>query len=140
MSKHINNGCCPECTNILGKYHGFNKDLGLWFTNVQYLVPELHISCAGRGRFDQETCYQLGTSKAHYGHSAHNYNCAIDTFFNIDGKTRYDKELYYNKLVPHLNSLLKWYGYDNCVFKERPHIEVANWKSLVDRGYAKKVE
>lgn len=95
------------------------------------------MSEAGRGKVRQELLYSSGASKAHYGESAHNYNCAVDTFFLINGKLSYDKLLYTKIKIP---DTIYWYGGPYAVFYERPHFEVKDWKDLKNSGSIKLVE
>ena len=134
--KHINNGNCPKCEELFNRYEGFNKDLKEWFQNFQSLNNSAHISCAGRGREEQEQAFAKGASRAHYGQSSHNYNCAIDVFVMQQGIDLYDKHWFEMVLKPNLAPFLKWYGEKGAEFYELPHIELKDWKELKLRGVA----
>jgi len=134
MSKHENNGNCPKCNELFEKYPGFDMSMRQWFADVQGVVPEAHISDAGRGRDDQEAYFQRGASKAHFGQSAHNYNAAIDVFEIRNGKATWDKAWYNSKIAPKLNSSLVWYGKPGSKFFELPHIELKGWKEMAQEG------
>ena len=140
MSHESQSGHCVKCDEIINKYPGINPDLLSWFKWAQSLHPELHASCAGRGKVDQEECFLKKTSRAHYGQSAHNYNCGLDLFFIVPGKEIYDRELF-NELIPKIMvDDLVWYGAPGSVFFELPHVEVRNWRALVASGECELVE
>ena len=129
---HANNGSCPKCQELFDKYPDFNHDLREWFEDFQGKHPSAHISCAGRGRIEQESDFHRGASKAHFGQSAHNYGCAIDLFVMQSGLDLYDKNWFETVLAPNLEPWLEWYGAPGESFKELPHVEVRSWKSMVD--------
>lgn len=138
---HINNGNCPGCLFRFNRYPDFHKGLQQWFFETQRYMPEFHVAEAGRGRVTQEMYFNRKASNAHYGESAHNYNCAIDTFFQIHGEYKLDDYLYSHVVVRlPLNKSIIWYGATDAVFKESPHFEVGNWKELRDQGIVKLVE
>lgn len=129
--KHANNGKCEKCAWFFDRYPGFHEDLRGWFEAFQAKHPEAHISCAGRGRADQELAVKQKLSRAHYGQSAHNWNCAIDFFVQIKGSEDiYPRAWFYSTLQPALPSWLKWYGEPGSSFFELPHVEVRNWREL----------
>lgn len=130
MVKHTNNGRCEKCAEIFDKYPGFHAGLRDWFTEFQAKFPNSHISCAGRGREDQEACVKAGTSRAHFGQSAHNFNAAIDVFWIVQGDLSYDRTLYTGTIPPNLPGVFKWYGAPGASFPELPHIEVAGWANM----------
>ena len=137
---HVNSGNCLKCKEIMDKYPGMNQDLRDWLEEFQAACPEVHVSCAGRGRVEQESDYQRGASRAHYGQSAHNFNCAVDTFVMIHDLDLYDKHWFQSILGPKITSKLEWYGLPGASFYELPHIQIKNWKDLVQQGLAKLVE
>jgi len=136
---HTNDGNCAGCLSKINKYPYFYQPLKDWFFSVQKDTPTFHISDAGRGKIDQEMYFARGASDAHYGQSAHNYNCAIDTFFQIDGNYNLDASLYGN-IATILPDTIKWYGSAYAKFKERPHFEWATWRDLALAGTIKLVE
>lgn len=136
---HINNGNCQGCLSIFQKYPGFYEPLQDWFFLMQNSNPTFHISCAGRGRIDQEAAFSRKASNAHFGQSAHNFNLGIDTFFLIDGQYSLARNLY-DSLMQNLDSALEWYGSPGAEYFELPHIQVKDWKNLVDSGLCKIVE
>lgn len=136
---HQNNGNCQGCLNIFQKYDGFYEPLQTWFFSIQKNNPSFHISCAGRGKIDQEACFSRGASKAHWLQSAHNFNCAVDTFFMIDGNYCLDVNLF-DMVVQGLDENIEWYGKPDASFKERPHFEIKNWLQLKDSGVISLVE
>lgn len=136
--RHTNNaGTCPKCLQICNLFPGLNTELKRWFFEQQKIIPSFHVSEAGRGRNRQELLFSSGASNAHYEQSAHNYNCAIDTFFLVDGKLSYHKLLYAKLKIP---ATLNWYGSPGSKFYERPHIEIRNWKDLKDQKLVTLVE
>jgi hypothetical protein len=129
--KHENSGHCPKCQEILDRYSGFNEDLREWFEDFQEEYPEAHVSCAGRGRDEQEAAFKSGASRAHFGESAHNWNCAMDLFALIpQANTIYPREWFNNILAPALPDWIEWYGSKGAEFFELPHIEVKGWREL----------
>lgn len=139
--KHENNGKCAKCLSIIGKYPGFYEPLLNWFLLFQSNHPEGHISEAGRGAELQEVLFLRKASRAHYGQSAHNYNCALDIFENTGKKDDiYEHEWFIDVLKPNLPSWIDWYGRPDASFRELPHIEVRNWKQLRDIGLVRLVE
>lgn len=142
MSLHSNDGKCSGCDKIFSRYPGFHAALKEWFVSFQAKHPEAHISCAGRGRAEQEAQVVHGVSRAHYGKSAHNYNAAID-IFEDGGKSRseiYETGWFRSILAPALPPWLDWYGKPGSEYHELPHVEVAEWRTLRDAGKLKLVE
>lgn len=137
---HNNSGFCSSCTSILNKYPLFNSELRDWFRNIQKQFTDAHISCAGRGRLDQEILFHRGASKARYGQSAHNYNAAIDLFQNDNGMALWDREWFDMVVGANLTPRLKWYGSPGASFYELPHVELADWNAMAHRGELKLVE
>lgn len=137
---HANNGNCGKCEELFNVYPGFDSSLKSWFKSLQTNHPEAHISCAGRGKADQELMFSRGASKAHWTQSSHNYNAAIDIFSMKDVKNIYDPKFYSDILKPALISNLKWYGEPNAPFHELPHVEISAWRDMVKAGQLKLVE
>jgi len=83
-----------------------------------------------------------GLSRAHYGQSSHNFNCAIDFFRLVQTGATFDSPWYRDVLGPVVlaDPNLVWYGKPGSVFLEMPHVEKADWKALVSTGQAKPVE
>lgn len=138
-AKHINNGDCPKCCELFDKYVGFHPHLRKWFKMIQMIERSAHISCAGRGKEDQEAYFNKGTSRAHYGESAHNYNVAIDVFFQENGQASYNTLLFARHIAPYIEIhnmyeqygfKLEWYGKPTSSFFELPHIEVKGWRKM----------
>ena len=139
--KHENIQFCQQCMNIFNRYPGFNENLKSWFFSFKEIHKEMHISCAGRGEIDQEAAFLRGASKAKWGESSHNYNCAIDIFVMIPGNNSiYPRDWFNNVLGPAIPNFLNWYGQPGSPFYELPHIEVRGWKELVAQGIIKLVE
>lgn len=139
MASHDNSGACPHCIEILNTYPGIDEDLAEWFRETQKTFNNFHIAEAGRGKIAQEKDFARGASRAHYGHSAHNYNAAIDTFFLVNGAYSLDERLF-DAVVVDLPFFIEWYGAKGAVFYERPHFEKIAWKYLADQGLLVLVE
>lgn len=140
MSFHQNSGSCPGCLILFKKYPDFWVPLQEWFFDLQSKYPSTHVSCAGRGKEEQERAFQLKVSNAHWTRSSHNWNAAIDIFFMDGGTTCYDPEMYRLIVEPALTSQLLWYGRNDAPFRELPHVEVAGWYGLAKNGILKLVE
>lgn len=130
---------CPGCMKKINKYPNFYAPMLQWFLSMRKNNQTFHLADAGRGRVDQEVDFARGASKAHYGQSSHNYNCALDTFFQIDGKYCLDRNLF-DAIVEGLDPNISWYGSPNADFKELPHFEWKNWLQLKESGDIKLVE
>lgn len=139
--KHENNGSCHRCKLIFDKYTGFHVGLRQWFENIQKTLPNIHISCAGRGRQEQEELLARKASRAKYGKSAHNYNAAIDVFcIQENSKDIYPFQWFKKSLEPLLEEWIEWYGRKDAPFWELPHVEVKDWKALAEKEVIKLVE
>lgn len=131
MAKHRNNGKCEKCEELITE-KGVCYTLREWFTDLQEKNPQVHVSCAYRGKEAQEAAVERGASNAHYGESAHNYipSAALDLFRLTDeGKAEWDVEWYEEEIAPHIGSNLNWGG--RWDFKDYPHVELTNWRHMV---------
>lgn len=137
---HDLSGDCPSCLNIFSKYSNFNSQLQNWFKEIQSKHPEAHISCAGRGRLSQEELYQENRSRAPWGHSAHNYNAAVDIFELRGDRAVWDREWFDRIIGAQLMPEFKWYGYPGSEFYELPHVEISNWRVQLAQGLLHPVE
>lgn len=133
QSKHRNNGECLYCVEIRDRFPNFNADLWSWFAMMQKIIPDFHISCAGRGQRDQELLYMKGASRAHWTWSAHNWGAGLDTFFMCDLNNLWPRKRY-DALSLGLPPTITWYGKIGSVFPELPHFELRNWRALKDQG------
>lgn len=140
MNHHLNNGNCGKCDEIFDKYPDFHEGLRSWFKRFQAAHPEAHISCAGRGKADQEAEFLAKRSRARFGQSSHNCNCAIDIFCIIACLSIYDRGWFNTVLEPEIPEFIEWYGRPNSVFPELPHCEVKEWKGLFAQDLVKLVE
>lgn len=136
---HTNSGACLGCAKIFNAYPGFYAPLKEWFFNVQEKFPTFHISCAGRGRIEQEAAFHRGASSAHWLESAHSFNAAIDTFFQVNGNYSLDENLY-EEIVKFIDPTIEWYGNPLAKFKELPHFQLRNWRDFVKNGQLRPVE
>lgn len=140
--KHKNSGNCAYCETIFGRFPGFYAALKDWFKEFQHYHPEAHISCAGRGRQDQEALLIRKATRAAWGKSAHNFNAAID-LFEMGGTSPsniYEPHWFESVLKPQLPKFVTWYGAIGAPFPELPHVEVTEWRSLAHQGVLKLVE
>jgi hypothetical protein len=130
---HVNNGNCPKCEEIIDKYPGCNPLLVDWFIQLQKRFPDAHVSCAGRGKKDQDDAKKRGASRAGYGESSHNYNQALDIFRLHANGAEWPKEWFNTVVGNNLPEWIEWYGKPNSRFFELPHIEVKAWRSIKDK-------
>jgi hypothetical protein len=146
---HTNEAFCLGCQTLFDRFPGFHRGLMLWFfTGVQTEHADAHISCAGRGKQDQQKDYNAHTSRAQWGQSSHDYNLALDVFQLKSGIATYDPVWFKNVISEAVEKQntddtrlfeLTWYGDPCAPYKELPHIEVRNWKELVSQGQYKLV-
>ncbi len=139
MSHHDSSGSCPKCKEVFDRYLGFDSELKDWFFSVQKVNPDFHCADAGRGKIEQETYFNRKASLAHYGQSSHNYNCGIDTFFQIAGAYVLDRNLYEKQILPLMPDWIQW-GAHWTSFPEIPHFERKDWLQLVMDKKIKLVE
>ena len=138
---HINNGACSKCKEIMDRYPGLNQDLRNWFVMFQAKHHEAHVSCAGRGKADQEIAVRQHRSNAHWQHSAHNWNCALDLWVTgPNGEYTLPVEWFKEVLAPELPHFLNWYGAPGSPFYELPHVEIRAWHELTAIGKIHLVE
>lgn len=131
MSKHVNIGTCPKCLEIRDTFPGFHVGLWDWFTKFQKNHPDAHISCAGRGKAEQEADFTNGVSHAHFGQSAHNYNAALDLFrITLAGGASFDNVWYRDTMAPGAKAAGFVWGGDFHTLHDFPHIEVKDWAKL----------
>lgn len=117
----------------MNKYQNINQDLKNWFIIMQSRFKDFHCAEAGRGHIDQEAMFSKGASKAHWGQSSHNYNCALDCFFLVDNKYSLDEEKF-KEIFPEIPEYISWYGAFGAKFYERPHYEIKAWRLLLAQG------
>lgn len=129
MAKHIINGDCPKCKEILMSTL-CHPTLREWFVDLQAQRPEVHIAYAYRGKKEQDAMQRDGKSNAKFGKSPHNYIpvMALDIFFLVDGKYYLDLKWLEN-IANTAPSNIAWGGVWKMV--DGPHFEIKNWKSLV---------
>lgn len=132
--RHLNNGECLKCLALFNAFPGFYQPLQLWFQNLQISLPDAHISCAGRGKEEQERMWKAHSSRARWGESAHNYNAAIDIFRQTLTKagmaTSYDLPWFREHVQPFLEgTTFLWYGRRGAPYFELPHFEVPGFSS-----------
>ncbi len=137
--RHENIDHCKKCAELFDRYPGFHRGLREWFEAWRAKYRTAHISCAGRGKAEQEEAFLKGTSKAHYTKSAHNWNAAIDIFGQVDGQYIVHRQWYDINLVGNIPSWTKW-GATFKDFKELPHLELADWEDFAQAGVLHLVE
>lgn len=124
--KHLNNGACLKCLDIL-------KDCSIpittWFTQTQIIYPQLHTSCGHRGEVEQNEAFRKGASKAKFGESPHNLlpAKACDIFFLVLDHACFDLHLYKELadiLPPNLESGIHF----PKGFVDAAHIQERDWK------------
>lgn len=125
---------------LFNRYPHFNFELKDWFTRIQSAHPEAHISCAGRGRIDQEALYARKATKAHWGQSAHNYGIAIDVWELRDGLYTLDPKWFHSVMAPKLLKDIVWFGREGAPYYELPHFENSDWYPMVKNGTIQLVE
>ena len=139
--RHVNDGKCPKCKEILDKFPGFDEQIRKWFEDMQSRVKDCHVSYAGRGKKDQELFFKQGTSKARWGESPHNYNVAVDLFRLIVTGAEFSRQWYTDVVKPEIAKVdfLEWGG-DWVRWKDFPHVELKGWAKLKAEGKLKLVE
>ena len=109
-------------------------------------VYDFSIICSHRSHEEQERCFNNGTSKAHFGESAHNYmpSFAVDIYpypapyIQVKGvKQLDDNSLEWNRMgqifkdmAENLGIEIEWGG-DWKRLVDKPHFEIKDWKSKV---------
>lgn len=121
------------------------KDLRVLVDEVIKLY-DFSIIESTRGKAEQEKAYLCGTSKAHFGESAHNYNpsFAVDVVpYPIplkqkngvilwdDNSPEWKKMTDTFKAVANDMGIEIICGIDFKSFRDAPHIEIAGWKKIV---------
>lgn len=133
--KHLDNGHCPRCVEIINRYKGFHQPMYQWFFDFQLKHPEAHVSEAGRGEIDQEAAFNRRASKARWMQSAHNYNCALDIFeTGNDRRLIYETNWFRTVLANNIPKWITWYGAPGAKFPELPHVELKGWRELAKKG------
>lgn len=145
--RHSNTGTCEKCEEVFNKFPGFHEGFKSWFQQVQKSNPDAHISCAGRGKLEQEEYFVKKTSLAHFGQSSHNFNAAIDIFRLHQSGAEWKRDWFESAIKPSLDShnavatfKIKWYGEPGSKFFELPHFELHEWKQMVKDEKLKLVE
>lgn len=121
---HVNNANCPSCEAKLKQAH---PDLSRWVQVLRATHPDAHVSCGHRGQADQEAAYKAGTSRAHYGQSAH--NCvpamAVDLFRLTQANgAAFDRSWYRDVIAPIIRAAGLITGGDFTTLQDWPHVEM----------------
>jgi peptidoglycan L-alanyl-D-glutamate endopeptidase CwlK len=127
--RHLNNGSCERCAEIL---KDACPELQQFATDLQKQHPDAHVSCSYRGEKDQNDAFARGNSNARFGESPHNFrpSLAID-FFRLTqaGGASFDRPWFIAVLMPAARAAGLDPGGDFRSFKDYPHVEVKDWKS-----------
>jgi len=131
MNKHLNIDVCSKCEEIMAKCK--NEELLNFYKQFRKDHKDAHVSCCYRGEKEQEEAFLKGTSKAHFGQSAHSYALALDWFrITQSGGASFDAFWYKSFLKPaSVAAGLVWGG--DWSFKDLPHVELKNWKELAKK-------
>ena len=132
--RHINNGSCPRCAEIL---KDACEDLQQFHRGFQAQHPDAHVSCSYRPEADQNRAFALGHSKAKFGESPHNFkpSWAIDYFrLTQAGGASFDRPWYIATLMPAVKAAGLVSGGDFKSFKDYPHVEVRDWRGRMKSG------
>jgi hypothetical protein len=126
---HTNDSICPLCEE---KLKTADPRMSAWFRQVKIAFPDLHISCAYRGKKEQEEAVAGGKSRAHFPYSKHNHTdgdgnpcaLALDVFQLQDGKAIFDPEFYFklHTFNENLGFNIAWGG-EFKKFKDYCHFE-----------------
>jgi len=129
MAKHINDGKCSKCAEILV---GIDPILIEWFKKFQAVHKDAHAAWGLRGKKDQEDAFAKGNSKAKWGESPHNYGCALDFFRLLQTGADWSISWFQGTVGPEVakDQRLEWGG-TWPKFKDYPHVELRGWKELV---------
>lgn len=121
------------------------KDLRLLVDEV-IKYYDFSIICSHRDKTEQEKAFKTGTSKAHFGQSAHNYNpsFAVDVYpyplptkqvkgtIQIDDNSKeWDKMIFTFKSAAKQLGIEIECGADWKKLVDKPHIQIKNWQELV---------
>lgn len=127
--KHINVVPCPGCD--LKMVGITNPALIAFYQSFRTANPDGHVSCGLRGEAEQEADYDAGTSRAHFGQSAHNFGLALDWFrLTLAGGANFDSQWFKLTLAPAAQIAgLVWGGHFTTI-RDLPHVEVANFHAI----------
>lgn len=67
---HTDDPICPLCEE---KLKGAHEYMAEWFRRVKRSYPNVHTSCAYRGKEEQDAAVARGASRARFPKSAHNF-------------------------------------------------------------------
>ncbi len=102
---HTASPICPLCDE---KLKTADARIAKWFRQIKSEFPDLHISCAYRGKKEQEEAVAGGKSRAHFPMSKHNHttetgvpcSLALDVFQLKDHAAWFDKA-YFKSISEH---------------------------------------
>ena len=117
----------------------FRERFRAWLHACDERGLDLLVTCTLRTNAEQDALYAIGRTKpgkkvtnAKAGQSAHNYGLALDFVPLVDGKPMWsDKHPAWKQageLCPQFG--LEWAG-TWTRFREFPHVQVPNWKGLI---------
>lgn len=128
--KHVNMEACPACEDKLRSVH---PDLARWVRILRAAHRDAHVSWGHRGQADQENFFKEGTSKAHFGESAHNTlpSMAVDIFrITQAGGASFDAPWYEQVVAPVAKAAGLVWGGDWKSLKDRPHVELPGFQKF----------
>lgn len=130
--KHTNTTECARCNKTL---ETADARLVAFAKVIRAKNQEAHVSWAYRGEKDQNDALARGTSKVAFGQSPHNFKPAqaVDWFrLTPNGEAEWNGMWLTNLLQREtLNHGLVWGG-SFKTFKDAPHVETKDWRSLRD--------
>lgn len=130
---HVNSPLCPSCEEKLKTAHPTLMSFAKTFRTANL---DAHVSCSTRSKEDQEAAFAKGTSKAHYGQSAHDFTpaLALDWFRLTQANgASFDSVWFKDKLAPAARTAGLVWGGDFRSIHDLPHVELSNWKALVGK-------
>ncbi len=129
MARHVNNGNCDKCHEIMNEF-GTEDILRSSFILIQAKHNDCHVSWAGRGEVDQNRCYDQHQSNAKWGYSPHNFTptLALDLFRLLDnGHAEWKVDWFRDVILVEMPGSITWGG--TFTKPDSDHFEVADWKT-----------
>lgn len=139
MKIHENNGKCLGCQKKFDEHPGFNKQLREWFEKLQTEIPSAHISCAWRGKSEQENLWLRRATRARWPKSSHAYGLSFDLFCN-DGTNLYPMDWFDKIISPRIPPYITWYGAPGSKFFELCHFEIKDWEKIASEKCLKPLD
>lgn len=109
------------------------------YKNLYPNEPQPFITCTYRSNEEQDKLYNSKpkVTNAKAGQSPHNYNpsFAFDiAFITVDNKVSWNNKYFkmFADLIKYESTLVSWGG-DWINFKDTPHFELKNWKTMIKK-------